>query len=161
MLENYYLPGEHKARVEEFITHYNARRYNKSLNNLTTEEVWRWRENSILERRNKIKLKTITRTKLLHRKAMAAQHLAKLTRSVSDADLQKDPNSLLICGWKIPTFFEEGQKIPVQMSAKENLIRPQLFEALMCLISIQKQFDCWGWEKLWRQAGRTSKGGLT
>ena len=72
LLENYYLPDELKARVAEFITHYNTRRYHESLNNLTPEDVWTGRGNSILERRNKIKLKTMAKRKLLHRKAMAA-----------------------------------------------------------------------------------------
>ena len=71
LLENYYLPGELKSRIEEFIIHYNTRRYHESLNNLTPEDVWLGRGDEILERREKIKQKTLVMRKNLHRKAMA------------------------------------------------------------------------------------------
>ena len=72
LLENYYLPGELKARIGEFIEHNNARRYHESLNNLTPENVWKGRGEAILERRGNIKLKTLAKRKRLHRNAMAA-----------------------------------------------------------------------------------------
>jgi transposase InsO family protein/transposase-like protein len=72
LLENYYLPGELKMRIEEFITYYNTRRYHESINNLTPEDVFLGRGNAILEERQKIKLKTMKKRKALHRKAMAA-----------------------------------------------------------------------------------------
>ena len=72
LLENYYLPGELKMRIEEFIIYYNTRRYHESINNLTPEDVFLGRGNAILEERQKIKLKTMKERKALHRKAMAA-----------------------------------------------------------------------------------------
>jgi len=72
LLENYYLPGELKARVKEFVDHYNTRRYHESLNNLTPEDVFLGRGNAILEKRNDIKLKTMAKRKRLHQQAMAA-----------------------------------------------------------------------------------------
>jgi len=41
------------------------------LNNLTPEDVFLGRGNAILEKRNKIKLKTMAKRKRLHIKAMA------------------------------------------------------------------------------------------
>ena len=72
LLENYYLPGELKARVHEFVNHYNTRRYHESLKNLTPEDVFLGRGNAILEKRNETKLKTMARRKHLHQQAMAA-----------------------------------------------------------------------------------------
>jgi len=72
LLENYYLPGELKLRIEEFIIYYNTRRYHESLNNLTPEDVFLGRGNEILEKRQTIKLKTMAKRKRLHKKAMAA-----------------------------------------------------------------------------------------
>jgi putative transposase len=72
LLENYYFPSELKQRIEEFIQYYNKRRYYESINNLTPEDVFLGRGNVILEKRNKIKLKTMAKRKRLHIKAMAA-----------------------------------------------------------------------------------------
>jgi len=72
LLENYYLPGELKMKITEFITYYNTRRYHESLKNLTPEDVFLGRGNAILEKRQKIKLKTMKKRKALHKKAMAA-----------------------------------------------------------------------------------------
>lgn len=72
LLENYYLPGELESRIAEFINYYNTRRYHESLNNLTPEDVFLGRGGAILEKRNKIKLKTMAKRKHLHRQAMAA-----------------------------------------------------------------------------------------
>jgi putative transposase len=35
LLENYYLPGQLEARLAEFVSFYNNRRYHESLGNLT------------------------------------------------------------------------------------------------------------------------------
>jgi hypothetical protein len=49
LLEHYYLPGDLEREIGKFVTHYNARRYHESLNNLTPEDVWCGRGQSILE----------------------------------------------------------------------------------------------------------------
>lgn len=72
LLENHYLPGELERRINDFITHYNTRRYHESLNNLTPEDVWRGRGESILEQRRKIKEKTMQLRKKLYFQNKAA-----------------------------------------------------------------------------------------
>ena len=59
LLENYYLPGDLEARLGEFINYYNTQRYHESLNNLTPEDVYTGRGQTVLNRRMKIKQKTI------------------------------------------------------------------------------------------------------
>ena len=66
LLEHYYLPGELERQIDEFVTHYNARRYHESLNNLTPEDVWCGRGQSILQHRRKIKEHTVQLRKQLY-----------------------------------------------------------------------------------------------
>lgn len=72
LLEHYYLPEELERRIEEFVTHYNTRRYHESLNNLTPEDVWCGRGQSILDHRRKIKEKTMRLRKQLYLNKKAA-----------------------------------------------------------------------------------------
>ena len=72
LLENYYLPGDLENRIEEFVTYYNTRRYHESLSNLTPEDVWLGRGQSILDQRRKIKEKTLKLRKQLHHQKIAA-----------------------------------------------------------------------------------------
>ena len=55
LLENYYLPGDLKARIGEFVDYYNTERYHESLNNLTPEDVYTGRGQTVLNRRRRIK----------------------------------------------------------------------------------------------------------
>ena len=66
LLENYYLPGQLEARLAEFVDYYNSRRYHESLNNLTPADVYFGRGQTILSRRENIKLKTIELRRRLH-----------------------------------------------------------------------------------------------
>ena len=50
LLENYYLPGELKERLAEFVDYYNTRRYHESLDNLTPADVYFGRGQAILKR---------------------------------------------------------------------------------------------------------------
>jgi len=72
LLENYYLPGELENRIEQFVNHYNTRRYHESLNNLTPEDVYIGRGQAILTEREKIKRATMETRRQLHRQAVAA-----------------------------------------------------------------------------------------
>ena len=72
LLENYYLPGELSNRIEQFIHHYNTRRYHESLNNLTPEDVYTGRGQATLARRESIKRNTMDIRRRLHRQAIAA-----------------------------------------------------------------------------------------
>ena len=71
LLENYYLPGDLEAQIAAFVDHYNHRRYHESLNNLTPADVYFGRGQSILQRRETIKQKTIAQRRLQHLKTAA------------------------------------------------------------------------------------------
>ncbi len=51
-LENYYLPGDLKLRLKEFVEYYNNNRYHESLNNLTPADVYFGRDKRILKNEN-------------------------------------------------------------------------------------------------------------
>ncbi len=71
LLENYYLPGDLERQVEDFVGHYNYRRYHESLKNLTPADVYVGRGQTILLEREKIKRKTIELRRLQHANAAA------------------------------------------------------------------------------------------
>ena len=72
LLDNYYLPGQLEQGIEEFVSYYNNCRYHESLDNLTPADVYFGRGQVILERREKIKRKTIEQRRRLHQQAIAA-----------------------------------------------------------------------------------------
>ena len=72
LLEKYYLPGDLKARIGEFIEYYNTERYHESLNNLTPEDVYTGRGQTVLNRRQRIKQKTLAERRRLYDKQKAA-----------------------------------------------------------------------------------------
>ena len=71
LLEHYYLPGQLEARLAEFVEYYNSRRYHESLNNLTPADVYFGRGQTILSRRENVKLKTIELRRRLHQQNAA------------------------------------------------------------------------------------------
>ena len=71
LLENYYLPGDLRQKIDAFVDHYNNRRYHESLQNLTPADVYFGRGQTILQQRERIKRKTIETRRLLHRKSAA------------------------------------------------------------------------------------------
>ena len=72
LLENYYLPGDLKTRIAEFVDYYNTERYHESLDNLTPEDVYTGRGQTVLNRRRKIKQETIERRRRLYYRQKAA-----------------------------------------------------------------------------------------
>ena len=64
--------GQLEQRIEEFVRYYNNCRYHESLDNLTPADVYFGRGQAILERREKIKRKTIEQRRRLHQQAIAA-----------------------------------------------------------------------------------------
>ena len=59
LLENYYLPGDLRNAIADFVEHYNHCRYHESLNNLTPADIYFGRGQAILDKREEIKRKTI------------------------------------------------------------------------------------------------------
>jgi len=53
------LPGELEERIRRFVDYYNYERYHESLNNLTPADVYYARGQSILNKREKIKQRTL------------------------------------------------------------------------------------------------------
>ena len=72
LLENYYLPGDLKARIAEFVDYYNIERNHESLDNRTLEDVYTGRNQTVLDRRRRIKLKTIKERRRLYYRQNAA-----------------------------------------------------------------------------------------
>ena len=66
LLENYYSPSELKSRIGEFVAYYNYERYHESLKNLTPADVYYGRGQAVLDRREKIKLKTLAMRRQMH-----------------------------------------------------------------------------------------------
>ncbi len=71
LLKNYFLPGDLEAQVEAFVDHYNHQRYHESLNNVTPSDVYFGRAQAILNKRERIKRKTLETRRLQHRKLAA------------------------------------------------------------------------------------------
>ncbi len=71
LLENYFLPGDLEAKIEAFVDHYNHQRYHESLNNVTPSDVYFGRAQAILNKRERIKRKTLENRRLQHRKLAA------------------------------------------------------------------------------------------
>ena len=59
---NYYLPNELETRIGKFVNYYN----HESLDNLTPADVYYGRGQTILNRRERIKLKTLAMRKQNH-----------------------------------------------------------------------------------------------
>ena len=71
LLENYFLPGDLKAGIDAFVTHYNHERYHESLNNVTPADVYFGRDKVILLERERIKRQTFEKRRLHHQRAVA------------------------------------------------------------------------------------------
>lgn len=63
-LEHYYSPEELERKIAEFVEYYNNHRYHESLNNVTPADVYFGKKKEIIERRNKIKQRTLLRRRL-------------------------------------------------------------------------------------------------
>jgi putative transposase len=58
-LEHYYLPGELKRAIGEFVQHYNHERYHESLDNVTPADMYYGRYHQIMDQRALIKQQTL------------------------------------------------------------------------------------------------------
>ena len=72
LLEYYYLPGELKHRIKQFVDYYNHERYHESLENLTPADVYYGRGEKILNWRAKIKKQTLAERRRLYYQQTAA-----------------------------------------------------------------------------------------
>jgi transposase InsO family protein/transposase-like protein len=66
LLENRYLPGDLKARVAELVNYCNTERYHESLDNLTPEDVYTGRAQTVLNRSRRTKQKTTNERRRLY-----------------------------------------------------------------------------------------------
>ena len=66
LLENYYLPGALEARIGQFVHYYNTERYHENLGNLTPEDVYIGRGQTVLNRRRRIKQQTLAERRRLY-----------------------------------------------------------------------------------------------
>jgi hypothetical protein len=71
-MENYYLPGDLKARIGEFVDYYNTECYREILNDLAPEDVFTGRGQTILGRRRRIKQTMIEKRRRLYYRQKAA-----------------------------------------------------------------------------------------
>jgi len=71
LLENHYLPGDLENRIGAFIEHYNHERYHESLGNVTPADAYFGRATAIIERRKRIKKRTIRNRRLNHQRQAA------------------------------------------------------------------------------------------
>jgi putative transposase len=58
-LDNYYSPEDLTRSVNEFVEHYNYKRYHESLGNITPADVNFGKDLEIIQQRSKIKEKTL------------------------------------------------------------------------------------------------------
>lgn len=79
LLENYFLPGDLELQIGAFVEHYNHKRYHESLSNVTPADVYFGRAQSILNRRERIKQKTIE----LRRLCRAANPMGQYRKAVA------------------------------------------------------------------------------
>ena len=66
LLENYYSPSDLKNAVAAFVEYYNNGRYHEALENLTPADVYIGREKEVLDRREKIKRRTLEKRRRAH-----------------------------------------------------------------------------------------------
>jgi transposase InsO family protein len=63
-LQNYYLPGELKEEIDDFVEYYNHRRYHESLDNMKPVDVYMGKDRELREERRKTKVRTLWRRRV-------------------------------------------------------------------------------------------------
>jgi len=71
LMENYYLSGDLENQIGQFVDHYNNHRYHESLKNVTPADAYFGRDTAIIERRERIKKRTIQNRRLHHQRRAA------------------------------------------------------------------------------------------
>jgi transposase InsO family protein len=67
LLDNYYLPMELEAQIVRWVDYYNNQRYHEALGNITPRDKYLGREHEILQRRRKIKERTLNQRRKANR----------------------------------------------------------------------------------------------
>jgi transposase InsO family protein len=70
-LQNYFLPGELESQIASFVSYYNNQRYHESLDNLTPADVYFGRTKEVLNKREKIKERTMRQRRLQNLQTVA------------------------------------------------------------------------------------------
>ena len=70
-LENYFFPEELENAVSKFVYYYNHHRYHESLNNLKPADVYYGKGHAIIEKRRKIKMRTMRSRRQIYLKSKA------------------------------------------------------------------------------------------
>ncbi len=65
------MPGDLENRISAFVEHYNHERYHESLGNVTPADAYFGRASAIIERRDRIKKRTIETRRLNHQRQAA------------------------------------------------------------------------------------------
>jgi putative transposase len=63
-LQNYYLPGELKGEIDDFVEYYNNRRYHESLDNMKPVDVYMGKDRELREERRRTKARTLWRRRV-------------------------------------------------------------------------------------------------
>jgi putative transposase len=71
-LDNYYSPEALEREIAAFVDYYNNERYHESLGNVTPADVYHGRVDEVLQRRERIKSRTMRQRRRLYREAIAA-----------------------------------------------------------------------------------------
>ena len=71
LLENYFLPGDLEAQIENSVDHYNHQRYHESFNNVTPPDIYFGRDKAILKQMERIIRMTLEARRLHHRQRAA------------------------------------------------------------------------------------------
>ena len=71
LLDHCYQPSDLETQIDEFVGHYNHRRYHESLGNLTPADVYFGRGQTVLLARERIKRQTFEQRRLQHQKQAA------------------------------------------------------------------------------------------
>jgi len=72
-LDIYFSPEELERKITEFVFYYNYNRYHESLNNVTPADAYFGRANKIIERRKKIKEKTLNERRSIYFKSKSSK----------------------------------------------------------------------------------------